>query len=201
MTSIDVATENMLSGKDESIKTLFFTVRQIIVEADDRLEENIKWGMPHFDLNGIMCGVGAFKNHVSIWFHKGELMKNELDLFDKGATAKTMGQIKISQMENLNASGILSYVKEAIKINENPPLKKKSQKKTVAKPVVKLIESPDFQQAIAEDLIAKDFFETLTVSQKNGFLNHVEEAKTEATKQKRILRNIERLNKGLKTIY
>lgn len=201
MTPIDVATEKMLSGKDESIITLFFTVRQIIVESDDRLEENIKWGMPHFDLNGIMCGLGAFKNHVSLWFHKGELMKDELDLFNKGVTSKTMGQIKISQLEDLNVSGILSYVKEAIKINENPPLKKKSQKKTVAKPVVKLIEPLDFQYAIAADLIAKDFFETLTVSQKNGFLNHIEEAKTEDTKQKGILRNIERLKKVLKTIY
>jgi uncharacterized protein YdeI (YjbR/CyaY-like superfamily) len=201
MTPIDIATEKMLSDKDENIVKLFFTVRQIVVGADTRLVESIKWGMPHFDYNGIMCGVGAFKKHVSIWFHKGDLMSNKLNLFNADSSAKTMGQIKISNLDEIDADGILSYVKEAISINESLPAKKKTAKKSTSKPTKKLIESEGFQNELANNPVAQDFFESMTISQKNGYLEYIEEAKTETTKQKRISRSIERLAKGLKAIY
>lgn len=191
----------MLSGKDERIVELFFTVRQIVVDTDKRLEECIKWGMPHFDYMGILCGIGAFKNHISIWFHKGDYLSNKLNLFKGDFSTKSMGQMKFSKLDEIDAQGIQSYVREAIAVNEKLFMQKKVSKTTVRKPIKKLIASPIFQTALAENLKEKHFFETLTIVQKNGFLQHIEEAKTEATKHKRIERCIARLSKGLKTVY
>jgi uncharacterized protein YdeI (YjbR/CyaY-like superfamily) len=191
----------MLSEKDESIKELFFTIRQIVLNAHPQLEEGIKWGMPHYDHKGIMCGIGAFKNHVSLWFHKGDLMSNNLELFNTDSSAKTMGQIKMSNLDEINSEGIAAYIKEAIAINELSPKKTKSVKKPVPKTKKELIISESFQSALSENLVAKELFESMTTSQKNGYLDYVEESKTEVTKQKRIARSIERIAKGLKTIY
>jgi uncharacterized protein YdeI (YjbR/CyaY-like superfamily) len=157
--------------------------------------------MPHFDYKGIMCGIGTFKNHVSIWFHKGDLMTNKLNLFNADSSAKTMGQITMSNLDDIDHEGIISYVKEAIAINESQPPKQKSSKKNVVKIKKELIKSEDFQTALVSNLSAKDFFESLTISQKNVYLEYIEESKTDATKQKRIVRSLERLNNGLKSIY
>ncbi len=192
MSPIDLATEKMLLGKDEAIIELFFTVRQVVVETDSRLVESIKWGMPHFEYNGLLLGVGAFKKHVALWFHKGDKMSNNLSLFNADSKAKTMGQIKISQLSDVNSEGIL--------INENLPSKKKNSTKA-KKPAKQLIKSIEFENAITEHPEALDFFNSMTVSQRNGYLEYIEEAKTFATKHKRIIRSIERLNQGLKAIY
>ena len=201
MTPIDIATEKMLLGKDESIVELFFTVRQIVIETDYRLEESIKWGMPHFDYKGIICGIGAFKNHVSIWFHKGDYLSNELNLFKGDFSTKSMGHLKFSNLEEIDQEGVQAYLKEAIVVNEKLFDQKKTSKTRIKKPIKKLIKSPDFQTALSNNLMEKDFFERLTITQKNGFLQHVEESKSEATKQKRIERCLVRLKHSLKTIY
>src|SRR2546430_7682346 len=31
-------------------------------------QETIKWSMPHFEYNGLLCGMAAFKSHCAFWF-------------------------------------------------------------------------------------------------------------------------------------
>lgn len=48
---------------------------------------------------------------------------------------------------------------------------------------------------------ASAFFNSLTKNQQNNFTSFVEEAKQEATKQRRIARTIDRLSRGLKATH
>ena len=42
------------------------------------LVEDVKWGAPAYVLNGkIVSGLGAFKNHIGIWFHQGVFLKDQ----------------------------------------------------------------------------------------------------------------------------
>ena len=201
MTPVDIGTEKMLSGKTDSIKELFFTLRQVIVEVDDSIVESIKWGMPHFDYEGIMCGVGAFKNHVSIWFHKGDKMSNNLNLFNAETDTKKLGQIKFFQLADIDTKGIQAYVREAIKINIALKTAPKVKAKLVKKAPKKLMDSKDLNEALMKNPRAEEVFMSMTVSQKNGYIEYIEESKQAATKKKRIARSVERLANGLKAIY
>lgn len=193
---VQKAIDKILSNKSEEISDLFMEIREILVNHDERLSESIKWGMPSYDYKTIVVGLGAFKNHVSIWFHKGAIMKDELGLFAPGDN-KQMGQIKFEPGAKINVEGIKVYLDEAIELNATGVTisKAKSKEEKV------VVDSVDFMNELVKNKEASNFFNGLTKAQQNNFTSYIEEAKQEATKQKRIARSIERLSQGLKTTY
>ena len=44
-------------------KPILNHIRAIVHEACPEVEETIKWSMPHFEYEGILCGMGSFKEH------------------------------------------------------------------------------------------------------------------------------------------
>ena len=48
--------------------------RKLVHAAAPEAEETLKWSMPTFVQKGIICGMGAFKNHCIIHFWKGDLI-------------------------------------------------------------------------------------------------------------------------------
>ena len=43
-------------------------IRTAMHKACPNIEETMKWGHPHYDHNGIMAGMSAFKTHVNFGF-------------------------------------------------------------------------------------------------------------------------------------
>lgn len=188
--------EKVLKNKSDEVKELFYELREVLIHHDERITEGIKWGMPSYDYKTIICGLGAFKNHVSIWFHKGAIMKNDLGLFVEGDN-KEMRQIKYTPGEEINVEGIKVYLDEALALNE-AGVKIKKQVNVEDKVFV---DSLDFMQELVKNKDASAFFNGLTKNQQNNFTSYVEEAKQEATKRKRIERSIDRLSQGFKTTF
>lgn len=193
---VSKAIDKILSNKSVEIQELFMNLREVLINHDERLTEGVKWGMPSYDYKTIAVGLGAFKNHVSVWFHKGAIMKDDLGLFAPGDN-KEMRQIKYEPGDKINVKGIKIYLDEAIALNEAGVKIKKSRSSEEKV----LVDSADFMKELVKHKEASSFFNGLTKSQQNNFTSYVEEAKQEATKQKRIARSIERLSKGLKTTY
>ena len=54
----------------------------------------------------------------------------------------------------------------------------------------------DFATALAADPTARAFYDTLSFSQQRWFVGGIEDAKTEATRQRRITKAVERLHSG-----
>jgi len=56
----------------------FGYLRNIIHETCPDVEEDIKWGTPHYSYKGDhLCMMAGFKNHVSFSLYKAELMKDK----------------------------------------------------------------------------------------------------------------------------
>lgn len=56
-------------------KPILQRLRDIVHEACPEVEETLKWGMPSFlYVGGILCGIAAFKQHVSFGFWKHALV-------------------------------------------------------------------------------------------------------------------------------
>lgn len=188
--------EKCLNNKSDEIRNLFLEIREILVHHDERITEDIKWGMPSYDFKTIVLGLGAFKNHVSIWFHKGAIMSDDMGLFEPGDN-KEMRQIKYSSGDKINIEGIKSYFAEAIAIND-AGIKIKKEKIAVKKTFV---DSADFMKELVNHKQASSFFNGLTTNQQNHFTSFIEEAKQQATKQRRIEKVIDRLTQGFKTTH
>lgn len=158
-------------------------LRNLVHKADARIEEKMKWSMPFFDLKGPVCHFASFKNHCAFGFWKGSLMKDEYNIFKDRSNA--MGSLgKITSFKDLPADEILiAYILEAIKLNEDgiklPPKPKASEKPALVVPKY-------FIEALQEDPSALSIFQNFSESNKREYVNWLEEAKTEATKLKRM---------------
>jgi hypothetical protein len=48
-------------------------LREFVHEVHPDVAETLKWGMPHFDYKGTMCGFAAFENDCTFGFWKSAL--------------------------------------------------------------------------------------------------------------------------------
>ena len=72
-------------------------VRALMHKACPKIEESIKWGVPHFDYKGIVAGMAAFKAHAAFGFWSSRLLKEKLakdsaKLFPTSGDAAMFGQ-------------------------------------------------------------------------------------------------------------
>lgn len=168
-------------------------LRRLVHTACPNAEETIKWGFPHFDYKGMMCSMAAFKQHCAFGFWKTALMKDAKEMIGKNEYA--MGHLgKIKSLADLPPDKkIIGWIKEAMKLNDDDV--KLPERKKTASP--KEIEIPDaLQKALNKNKTAATAFNNFSPSHKREYIEWVNEAKTEETKNKRITQTIEWVSEG-----
>ena len=169
-------------------------LRDIIHETCPEVEEIMKWAIPHFDYKGdMMCILAAYKNHCSFSLYKAELMSDAKIIASVKAGQKMGYMDKIKSLSDLPAKEILvAYIKEAMVLNE---IGAKKARPVSEKP--KVIEVPDyFSEILAATPSVKEIFESKSPSFRKDYLVWIIDAKTEATRQKRIEQSLEWIAEG-----
>ena len=70
MASVDPRIDEHIAKAGNFARPILERFRAIVHDAVPECAEAIKWGMPHFTLQGRnLAGMAAFKKHVSIFFH------------------------------------------------------------------------------------------------------------------------------------
>lgn len=173
----------------EFARPILSHIRAVVHEACPDVQENVKWGMPSFEYEGLLCGMAAFKQHATFGFWKGKLIvdSNGRNLED------AMGQFgRITQVADLPARRVLAgYVKKAMALNESGTTVKRAVK---AKPVLRM--PADFKAALAKSRKALATYETLPASARREYLEWVLGAKQAATRARRIATSVEWLAEG-----
>ena len=168
-------------------------LRSLIHKICPSVEETIKWGMPSFEYKGILCGFASFKQHCTFGFWKASLMKDKV-LMENARSEVAMGHLgRITSLKDLPSDKkITGWIKEAMKLNEE------GKKVVKAKPVVKkeLVIPAYIPTAIKKNKKAWSTFEQFSPSAKNEYVYWITEAKTEETKNKRLVQAIEWMADG-----
>jgi uncharacterized protein YdeI (YjbR/CyaY-like superfamily) len=153
-------------------------LRDLIHQALPDVKEDWKWG-PNFNVQGMVCGVWGFKNHVKLVFFKGSMMKDKYKFFNNDDSEnKGTRSINFSKEDKIQDKKIIEYLKEAAELN-----------KKGAKPVKKEIvfDMPnELCDALDKDKKAKKYFESLAPSHRRDYAVYIGEAKQEATRQRRL---------------
>lgn len=187
-----VAVDQYIANSAEFAIPILEHLRNLVHRADARIEEKIKWSMPFFDFKGTVCHMAAFKNHCAFGFWKGSLMNDEFEIFKERNEAMGMlGQIK-SFKDLPDDDVLIAYIQAAIKLNEDGiklPPKPKLLKKEIEIPLY-------FIDALQEDPTALGIFQNFSYSNKKDYVVWIEEAKTEATKLKRLETAVEWIGEG-----
>ena len=173
-------------------KPILKHLRKLVHKASPDITETIKWGAPFFEYKGLIGGMAAFKQHCAFNFMKRQLMK-DVDIFDSNNRDAKGHLGKITSLEDLPDDNVmLGYLKEAIQVNED---EKKVDKKATAVKQEMLIPG-EIKAALQQNKAASDFFTSLPPSHKKEYIVWITEAKTEATRTKRLTTMLEWLQEG-----
>jgi len=191
MPTTDPRVDEYIANAAEFAQPILSHLREVIHAACPEVKETIKWSMPNFDYHGIMCNMAAFKQHCAFGFWKAELLL--ADEGDKGKEA--MGQFgRITSVKDLPSKKVLTaYVKKAMKLNEAGV--------KVAKPKAapRELAVPDyFIAALEANPAAYEVFNNFSPSARREYCEWLTEAKTEATRDKRMAQAVEWIAEGKK---
>jgi|ERR1043165_8777327 uncharacterized protein YdeI (YjbR/CyaY-like superfamily) len=170
-------------------------LRKLVHATCPGVTETIKWGFPHFEYKGsILASMASFKNYCSFSFWKATIMDDPHQIL-KTVGKTSMGHFgQMTGMEDLPGDKIIkAYIKEAMRLNEEGTKIPAVKKRTVKKPAVP---PPYFLTALKKHKKALTTFESFSDSNKRDYIEWLEEAKTEATRDKRLATSIEWLSEG-----
>jgi len=191
METYDLRQDEYIVKAADFAQPILIHLRQLIHDAAPEIQETMKWSMPFFDFKGPVCQMAAFKQHCTLGFWKGALLSDPHNLLDK---SDSMGQLRrITSMADLPADDVLTqFIREAVELNKQG-VKVAKPKSTIKPPLV----VPDyFATLLKEHPQAETQFNAFSNSHKKEYVEWITEAKTEATRQKRMLTAIEWLSQG-----
>lgn len=141
----------------------------------------------------MMCSMASFKHHCAFGFWKAALMKDADKLEENNDRA--MGHSgKIKNLEDLPPDKILiARVKEAMKLNDEGV---KLQERKKIKATTEIVVPDSLKKELVKYRKASVTFNNFSASNKKEYIEWINEAKTEETRDKRILTTIEWLTEG-----
>lgn len=194
MPTTDPRIDAYIEKSQDFAKPILNHLRAIVHKACPAVEEAMKWSFPNYSYKGaILCSMASFKQHCAFGFWKASLMKDPEGLFNKEGH-NAMGQFdRITSVKDLPSDKILiAYIKEAARLNEEGV---KVVKKKPAVPQV--VETPDdLLAALKKNKKAKATFDAFSPSNRKEYILWITEAKTEATRNKRLEIAVEWMSEG-----
>lgn len=156
-------------------------LRALVHKADPKIEETMKWSMPSFVHDGLVCNMAAFKRHCAFGFWKGTLI---VDRRGKRVD-EAMGQLgRIVSLKDMPSDQVLvGYIKKAVKLNQGQV---KVPGRPRAKKAVPLRVPAYLTAMLKQDKRAFAAFRALSTSHRNEYVEWIAGAKWEETRSKRL---------------
>lgn len=171
-------------------------IRKVVHKGCKEVVESLKWGMPSFDYNGkILCSMASFNQHCSFGFWLAHEMKTMEPHFNKNEpkSGSGMGHFgKVTSIKDLPAEKELTkMIKEAMELSDKGVVIKHTA------PSAKLLIVPaQLQKALNQNKEAQINFEKMPPSHRKEYIQWINDAKTETTRDKRIATTIEWVAEG-----
>jgi uncharacterized protein YdeI (YjbR/CyaY-like superfamily) len=184
----DPRVDMYIASSADFAKPILSHIRTLVHEACPQVEETMKWGMPHFEDEGILCGMASFKEHCAFHLWKGSLIVGD-------GPREAMGQFgRITKVSDLPSKKILTgYIKQVMKLRENGvknPARSKPKKRT------SLVVPTELASALKKNKKAAAAFKGFPPSHKREYADWISEAKREETRKRRVDTAVEWMAEG-----
>ncbi|MEO6149239.1 MAG: DUF1801 domain-containing protein [Mucilaginibacter sp.] len=194
MEKYDNRVDAYIAKSADFARPILIHLRELVHRACPEITETMKWSSPFFDHKGPVCQLAAFKQHCSFGFWSAALLKDTHKILNTDIVAAgNLG--KLTTLADLPPDDILiQYIQEAFALNEKgekTPIRKHNTEK---KP--ELVTPDYFLKALSEDINAMTNFEKFSPSQKKEYVEWITEAKTDATRYKRMETALEWIGEG-----
>jgi uncharacterized protein YdeI (YjbR/CyaY-like superfamily) len=191
-TSRDPRIDAFIAKSAPFARPILSHLRELVHRACPPAEETLKWGMPAYTHQGILCITGAFKAHCTFIFWHGEMKK--ILARDGAGSSDAMGVLgRITTIADLpKDAAMLRYLKEAVRLNESGVPTRARFAKTKPPTAV----PADLKAALKKNPKAAATFEKLSPSHRREYVEWITEAKRDETRQKRLATTLEWLTAG-----
>lgn len=189
MPTLDPRVDAYLAQAPAFAQPLLAHLRAQVHAACPEAVETMKWSFPHFEYQGrILCSMAAFKVHCAFGFWLGELL--EID----GKSKEAMGHFgRLTDVAQLpKPKHLQALIREAMRLTEagaKPPSREKSPKPAAEVP-------EDLAAALAAAPAAQAAFDGFPPSARRDYIEWLTEAKTAATRAKRLAQAVEWMGEG-----
>ena len=164
-------------------------LRATIHKADPDIVEDVKWGAPNFNKEGMICSFAAFKVHVSLGFFKGALLKDPKKLLEDCSGNNAHNRTaKFRSVGDVNEKALIDLVLQAVRLNEKG-IKTVAKRADIPMPA-------DLKAALAKDAKARAAFEAFTPGCRREYLEWIVEAKRPETRAQRIETTVQQSREG-----
>lgn len=156
-------------------------IRKAFHKADPEIREVMKWSFPHFEHDGIVGNMAAFKAHVAYGFWKASLMN------------ESSRRTKVTDLKELPPEKeLIAAIREAVRLNEEGVKVERAPR--VARGEAEVPD--DLAAALKKAPAARKAFEAFPPSHRREYIQWITEAKLPATREKRLAQTIEWLTEG-----
>lgn len=193
MTNQDARVDAYIARSADFAQPILLHLRALIHKVCPEVEEDIKWSMPFFSYRGgTMCMMAAFKQHCSFRFWLGAAVLGDL------AGEDGMGQFgKLASLRDLPSDRQLTlYLRKAMTLSEAGA--KLSRPKAAARPAPAVPDDLAALLAHKEHAAARRTWTGFGPGAQREYVDWIVEARTDATRQKRIATTLEWLAEGRK---
>lgn len=92
-------------------KPIVLAIRDTVLDADERIQESIKWGSIVFHHRKNICGFRLAKSHVTLLFMEGASLKTSDILEGNGTKARIY---KVNSVDKIDAISLTKLIKESL---------------------------------------------------------------------------------------
>ena len=188
----------------EFARPILKKLRTLVHKGCPGVAETIKWGMPAFEYKGPFCGMAAFKQHCVFGFWKSAILFDDKkgntsaskssggEKLNWGAPGRDPVPARITSVKELPSDAtILALIKTAATLNDEGVKLPRTTKKRKPLPMPK-----DFAAALKKATKAASRFASFPPSHKREYIEWIIEAKTDETRQRRIVTAVEWIAEG-----
>jgi hypothetical protein len=92
-------------------------LRALIKQADPKVVEEWKWGIPVWSHDGLICTGETYKSVVKMTFAKGAALKDPARLFNSSLGGNTRRAIDFHEDEKINEKALKALIRAAVTLN------------------------------------------------------------------------------------
>jgi hypothetical protein len=187
----DPRVDAYIRGAPEFARPILEEIRRRVHASVPGVEETIRWSAPTFQYGGqLLCGMSAFKAHCGFGFWHPLMREHDKSLEGRGQFGKieSLGDLPSAAAFRKLAAKARKLVDEGVK---GPPRAKAPKDRTVKVPL-------DLKAALAKNAKARATFESFTFSARRDYVEWIEQAKREATREQRLSTTVKQLAEGKK---
>ncbi|MES2268736.1 MAG: YdeI/OmpD-associated family protein [Bacteroidota bacterium] len=197
MEKFDARIDAYIDKSADFAKPILTHLRQLVHKASPEITETMKWSAPFFEYKGVLCFMMAFKQHAGFGFWKAENLPDPHGMIRDEGNAGSIG--KLTTLADLPDDDVLIwYIRQAMEVKNSAPTAKVSAPKISKAPAAATpLATPDYLiELLADNAEAAEHFDSFSPSQKKEYIAWFEEAKTEATRNKRLAEGIAWMSEG-----